>query len=238
MRRSIALSFIFLAVATTIAAVASPSSRAGVISVTQAQFAAVFDVKNPVNNFLQNNFMLPDDNSNGVFRSQVFKSLDKANVIYAYLYQVMAPKKTKIGEFSLLPFDGHVMAKFGGMTTNSIYVNAGVGPGNNAIGGFKVLGDTAPTDVVFQPGPPATAALFKFNKSIPAGKTSYIVGVFSTLAPEIATSLKIDDEKADPKFAYATPKAPEPPSLLTAGSALLLAAGASRRRRSGFASTS
>ena len=195
---------------------------------------AVFDVKG-VNMFLQNDYKIPDSELNGVFRSQVFKSKGNNDVIYAYLYQVMAPKDITIREFSVLPFEGHVMARFGDMTTNSIYVNGGVGPGNNAIGGFEVPGDTAPSDVVFQPGPPATTALFKFNKEIPAGKTSYIVGVFSTLAPELATSLKIEGDKVDPKFAYATPKVPEPPSLVTAGSALLLAAGAWRRRRLGAA---
>ena len=100
----------------------------------------------------------------------------------------MAPGATAINTFFISDFSNMLTkATVNNAKVSSIYINAGVGAGGMAIDKFTTLGAGAPFDV-FQANKPLTGLLVTYKDSfggaaIPAGTTAYIVGVFSTIAP-------------------------------------------------------
>jgi hypothetical protein len=235
MHRSITVPFAFLAVLT---AVAAPPSRAGFLTntaVTRDQFAAAFDITTPAAAFLETQFKIDPQEVSGVFRSEVFAGKGDNAGTYAYLYQIMSPGQTAISEFVVDDFVKSASAKVNNNNVTSIYVSQGVAAGT-PIDMFKVNGTVAPTGVFVSDLGLAGLLVDYSRGKVPAGDTSYIVGVFSKLKPKKVTDLVVNGSKSVVVSYYTT--IPEPSSLVMAASAVAFSAVSWHRRRRTPAPTS
>lgn len=210
---------------------AAPPSYAGNLSntaVTRDQFAAAFDITNPAAAFLESQFSLDDPAKKGTFRSEVFAGKGDNTDIFAYLYQIVAPSDTVISEYIISDFVKNVTAKINNNNVTSIYVSEGVAAGT-PIDKFTVNGTVA-SSRVFVSDVGAEGVLVGYaNSKIPAGDTSYIVGVFSKLKPLKISDLSINGNLIEGISYYTT--VPEPSSLALGAIGLLGGLGCMVGRR-------
>lgn len=229
MRRPITLQLITLATLLAISS-ASPLARAANLTnlaITRDQFAAAFDVANPAAAFLESTFTLNAPEANGLFRSEVFAGKGDNAGIYAYLYQIVAPGNTAVSEYIISDFTKNVVAKFGANNASSIYISEGVAVAT-PIDKFVVNGTVAPTRVFVSDLGLDGVLVDYTNAKVPAGGTSYIVGVFSKLKPTKVGDLSINGRLVDGLNYYTT--VPEPSAIAMATTAALAGLAAFRWR--------
>jgi hypothetical protein len=158
----------------------------------------------------------------GVLRSQVFQGTGNNKGFYAYLYQIVTPEKNAVDGLIIDNFPGGSprvkIANNDKVDPNSIYI-ADVDGKKNQIGGFKIAGNVAPSDVVEGTIKGTDIVAFSFEKpDIPKGGgdkgTSYVFGVFSKYGPQkFDVQVNSGEKTFDQVESYAPLKNPEPSTL-------------------------